>query len=219
MSWWGLWLLAALDSTMVFFLPFGIDIAIIILASRSHELFWLYPILASGGSLCGAAITYYVGRRLGEAGLEHFVPKNQLNGFRRRIEDKGAVALAVLDLIPPPFPFTACILAAGALKVSTPIFFITLGATRLLRFGVEAVFAYFYGRQIIGWDEILEGGLAPNASVMSWRGEQGGIDAAKLHHDVVMTPGDYVLQVVVTDMLADEKHRVASQSMDFQIVK
>ena len=48
------------------------------------------------------------------------------------------------------------------------------------------------GRQIIGWDEILEGGLAPNASVMSWRGEQGGIDAAKLNHDVVMTPGDYV---------------------------
>ncbi len=48
------------------------------------------------------------------------------------------------------------------------------------------------GRQIIGWDEILEGGLAPNATVMSWRGEQGGIDAAKQHHTVIMTPGDYV---------------------------
>jgi hexosaminidase len=45
------------------------------------------------------------------------------------------------------------------------------------------------GRQIMGWDEILEGGLAPNASVMSWRGEEGGIDAAKQHHTVVMTPG------------------------------
>lgn len=48
------------------------------------------------------------------------------------------------------------------------------------------------GRSIIGWDEILEGGLAPNATVMSWRGEQGGIDAAKQNHDVVMTPGQYV---------------------------
>src|SRR3954451_15197997 len=48
------------------------------------------------------------------------------------------------------------------------------------------------GRSIIGWDEILEGGVAPNATVMSWRGEQGGIDAAKQHHRVVMTPGDYV---------------------------
>lgn len=48
------------------------------------------------------------------------------------------------------------------------------------------------GRQIIGWDEILEGGLAPNAAVMSWRGIEGGISAAKLKHNVVMTPTDYL---------------------------
>ncbi|MBS1757476.1 MAG: family 20 glycosylhydrolase [Bacteroidetes bacterium] len=45
------------------------------------------------------------------------------------------------------------------------------------------------GRKMIGWDEILEGGLAPEATVMSWRGESGGIQAAKMNHDVVMTPG------------------------------
>jgi hexosaminidase len=45
------------------------------------------------------------------------------------------------------------------------------------------------GRKIIGWDEILEGGLAPNATVMSWQGEEGGITAAKQNHDVIMTPG------------------------------
>ena len=151
LSWWGLWLIAALDSTMVFFLPLGVDIAVVILASRSRELFWMYSIVASAGSLCGAAVTYYVGRRIGEAGLERFVSKNRLMGFRRRVEEKGAVALAVLDLIPPPFPFTACILAAGALQVSTPLFFITLFLTRLVRFGAEAVLAYFYGRQIITW--------------------------------------------------------------------
>ena len=44
------------------------------------------------------------------------------------------------------------------------------------------------GRQIIGWDEILEGGLAPNATVMSWRGISGAIEAAKQNHDVIMTP-------------------------------
>jgi hexosaminidase len=48
------------------------------------------------------------------------------------------------------------------------------------------------GRHIIGWDEILEGGLAPNATVMSWRGEQGGIEAAKQNHDVIMTPNTYL---------------------------
>jgi hexosaminidase len=47
------------------------------------------------------------------------------------------------------------------------------------------------GKKIIGWDEILEGGLAPNATVMSWRGEEGGIEAAKQRHDVIMTPGTY----------------------------
>ena len=153
LSWWGLWLIAALDSTMVFFLPLAVDIAVVILASRSRELFWLYPILASAGSLCGAALTYYIGRRVGEAGLERYVPKKRLAGFRRRIEEKGAVALPILDLIPPPFPFTACVLAAGALKVNTWLFFVTLFLTRVLRFGAEAVLAYFYGPKIIGWLE------------------------------------------------------------------
>ncbi len=46
-------------------------------------------------------------------------------------------------------------------------------------------------RRLIGWDEILEGGLAPNATVMSWRGQQGGIEAARLRHDVIMTPTDH----------------------------
>ncbi len=44
------------------------------------------------------------------------------------------------------------------------------------------------GRRLLGWDEILEGGLAPNATVMSWRGETGGIAAARLGHDAVMSP-------------------------------
>jgi len=48
------------------------------------------------------------------------------------------------------------------------------------------------GRHIIGWDEILEGGIAPEATVMSWRGIDGGIEAAKLGHDVIMTPGGYM---------------------------
>ena len=47
------------------------------------------------------------------------------------------------------------------------------------------------GKKLIGWDEILEGGLAPNATVMSWRGMSGGIAAAKMNHHVVMTPWDY----------------------------
>ncbi len=47
------------------------------------------------------------------------------------------------------------------------------------------------GKQIIGWDEILEGGLAPNATVMSWRGTAGAVTAAKQQHDVILTPGSH----------------------------
>lgn len=48
------------------------------------------------------------------------------------------------------------------------------------------------GKKIIGWDEILEGGIAPNATIMSWRGEKGGIAAAKMKHNVIMTPTDFM---------------------------
>jgi len=48
------------------------------------------------------------------------------------------------------------------------------------------------GKPIIGWDEILEGGIAPNATIMSWRGISGGIVAAKADHDVIMTPGSHL---------------------------
>lgn len=48
------------------------------------------------------------------------------------------------------------------------------------------------GRKIVGWDEIMEGGLQENAMVMSWRGEEGGIKAAKMHHEVIMTPNNYM---------------------------
>jgi hexosaminidase len=49
-----------------------------------------------------------------------------------------------------------------------------------------------HNKKMIGWDEILEGGLAPSATVMSWRGEQGGISAANMGHDVIMTPGGWL---------------------------
>ncbi len=61
------------------------------------------------------------------------------------------------------------------------------------------------GRSIIGWDEILEGGLSPNATVMSWRGEEGGIAAAQQNHNVVMTPGSGGLYIDAQQGKANEE--------------
>lgn len=67
----------------------------------------------------------------------------------------------------------------------------TLAEERLQSYFVQRMekVAAKYGKKIIGWDEILEGGLSPTATVMSWRGEKGGIAAALTSHDVIMTPG------------------------------
>lgn len=61
------------------------------------------------------------------------------------------------------------------------------------------------GRRLIGWDEILEGGLAPGAAVMSWRGEEGGISAANAGHDVVMAPYQYLY--LNTPQIQEDTHR------------
>jgi membrane protein YqaA with SNARE-associated domain len=143
--------LAALDSTLFFSFPFGIDAVVVILSARLHALAWIVPLLATVGSLAGGALTFWMGRKIGEKGLDRFVDSKRLTRVRRKIEESGAIALAILDLIPPPFPFTAFVLAAGALEVDTVLFFVTLAVVRLLRFGAEAALANRYGRHILDW--------------------------------------------------------------------
>ena len=145
----GVVVLAALDSTLFFSLPFGIDAAVIILAARMRELWWIVPLLATSGSIAGAALTFWMGAKIGEQGLERWVPEKRLAQVRARVRTKGAVALAVLDLIPPPFPFTPFVLAAGALEVQPRTFFVTLTVCRLFRFGLEAALALVYGQRIL----------------------------------------------------------------------
>jgi membrane protein YqaA with SNARE-associated domain len=149
----GVLVLGALDSTLFFSLPFGIDAAVIILAARMEELWWVVPLLAALGSVAGAALTFWMGVKMGDAGLDRWVDPPRLERVRAQIRDKGAIALAVLDLIPPPFPFTPFVLAAGALDVSARVFFVTLTLCRLFRFGLEAALAHVYGRSILGWLE------------------------------------------------------------------
>jgi len=145
----GVVILGALDSTLFFSLPLGIDAAVVILAARMRDMWWIVPLLATMGSVAGAALTFWMGVVIGEKGLDRYVPPKRLKRVRAKIKDSGAVALAVLDLIPPPFPFTPFMLAAGALEVSASLFFTTLAACRLLRFGLEAALARTYGRRVL----------------------------------------------------------------------
>jgi membrane protein YqaA with SNARE-associated domain len=149
LTWWGLVLLATLDSTLVFFLPFGVDTLVIYLAARDAQLFWIYPLLATAGSTFGAALTFWLGEKAGEIGLEPLTPERRLESFRRRIRASGAVAIALPALMPPPFPLTPFVLTCGALEVDRTRFFATFVVARLLRFGGEAVLAQVYGSGIL----------------------------------------------------------------------
>lgn len=142
-------MLAALDTSIVFFLPFGIDALVVYLAARDPEAFWLYPLLVAAGSLAGGAFTFWLGRKAGEAGLERIVSKRRLQRIQTRARRGGALAMVVPAMLPPPFPLTPFVFACGALDVSRWRFFTALGTGRLLRFGTEAVLAQFYGDRVL----------------------------------------------------------------------
>jgi len=144
----GVGVLAALDSTLVFWLPLGIDLAMVIVGARHPHTFWWTAIVGAAGSLVGAATTFWVGHRVGEAGLERLVPARKLERVKRRVGESGALTLAALDVLPPPFPFTLFLVAAGALDVDRTRFFATLGVVRFLRFLVEAGLGAKYGARL-----------------------------------------------------------------------
>jgi membrane protein YqaA with SNARE-associated domain len=149
----GLVVMGALDSSLVFFLPLGIDFVVIILAARRPELFWLYAVMATIGSVIGAAVTFWIGRKVGEHGLSRLIKPSRLKRIQQRVSERAAVSVAALAIIPPPFPFTAFVLTSGGFHVNAWHFFITLGGVRMVRFTLEAALAARYGRGILGWME------------------------------------------------------------------
>jgi membrane protein YqaA with SNARE-associated domain len=146
----GIVLMGVLDASLVFFLPLGIDFVVIIMAARRPEIFWLHALLATAGSLIGAAGTFWIGKKAGEKGLSRFVSERRLKRVRARV-DRGTFVVAALALIPPPFPFTPFVLVSGALGMNPWSFFGALAASRALRFGIEAALAAHYGSGILRW--------------------------------------------------------------------
>ncbi len=146
----GVFFMGVLDASMVFFLPLGIDFVVIITSARKPEWFWLFALLATLGSLVGAMGTFWAGRKAGEKGLTRLVSPRRLKRVEARV-NRGAVVVAALGLIPPPFPFTPFVLASGALGMNAWSFLGALAAVRAFRFGIEAALASHYGSGILRW--------------------------------------------------------------------
>lgn len=149
LTWWGLVLLGALDASLFVFIPFGTDAVVIYMCARNREMFWLYPLLVTAGSLIGAAVTYRIGATIGDEGLARLVPPRHLERFRTRMKDIGPLTMGLSAILPPPFPLTAFILTSGALKVPLARFLMIFGAARLFRFGTEALLAQRFGTSLL----------------------------------------------------------------------
>jgi membrane protein YqaA with SNARE-associated domain len=146
----GLVVMAVLDASLVFFMPLGIDFVVVIMTARKPEWSWMFALLATLGSVLGAGVTFWIGRKGGELGLKRFVNPTRLERVKARISG-GAVVVAALAVIPPPFPFTAFVLTSGALGMNPWRFFTVLAAARMIRFAIETALAWRYGSQILRW--------------------------------------------------------------------
>ena len=157
LTWWRAFILGALDSSLFFFVPFGNDAVVVYLAARDPSLFWLYPLMTTAGSVAGAAVTYAIGAKIGDAELGRFVSERRLDGLRRRVKEVGALAMGLSAALPPPFPLTAIVLTSGALKVDVRVFLGVFAGSRLIRFGLEAWLARRYGESVL---RVLESDIA-----------------------------------------------------------
>jgi membrane protein YqaA with SNARE-associated domain len=148
----GLFLMSALDSSFLV-LPFGNDLLLIALVSRNREsLIWIAYVIASAiGSVVGVFFVDLIMRKAGEAGLERFVSRKRIDKLKAKLENKAGITVFIATLIPPPFPFTPAVMTASALQSPRGELLIAVFLGRLLRFGIEAVLALYFGRQLIAF--------------------------------------------------------------------
>jgi len=148
----GLFLMSTLDSSFLV-LPFGNDLLLVALVSANrNSLIWIAYVLVSAlGSVVGVLIVDVIMRKAGEKGLERFVSANRIEKLKAKLENKGGITVFVATLIPPPFPFTPVVMTASALQSPRGQLLLAVFLGRLLRFGIEAVLALYFGRQLIAF--------------------------------------------------------------------
>ena len=152
MGFFGLFLMSALDSSFLV-LPFGNDLLLIALISSDRDsLSWIgYVIVSAIGSVLGVFVIDVIMRKAGEKGLERFISPKKIEKLKNKMENKAGISVFLATLIPPPFPFTPAVMTASALQCPKPKLFGAVFVGRLLRFGIVAMLALYFGRQVIAF--------------------------------------------------------------------
>jgi membrane protein YqaA with SNARE-associated domain len=148
----GLVALGILDSSFLF-APLGNDLLVVALASHYHSArrVLYYAAMSTIGSVLGCLLVDVVLRRAGEKGLEKHLPARRLAYVRNKVSRNAASALVLASLAPPPFPFTPFIMAAAALQYPRRKMLAVVGVSRMARFTLLGILAYFHGRRILKW--------------------------------------------------------------------
>jgi len=166
--------------------PGSLDLLLILLVGSSPHNWWTYVLAATIGSSIGAYITYGIGRKGGKEELAKRIPEKKLKNVYRWSEKYGVGAVAVPAFLPPPFPLSPFLLAAGVMKVPKTKFLGAYGGGRLVRYSIVAWLGLSYGQSIIRamqqysrpiiWTLTflaVLGGLATTAYL--WRRKQKGL--------------------------------------------
>ena len=150
----GLLMLGILDSSFLF-APWGNDLLVVAMTARhphyGHMLY--YAAMSTVGSVLGCLLIDVTLRPLGEKGLEKYLSARNLKRVQRKVRDKVGRAVAIGSLIPPPFPFTAFVMAASALQYSRKRLLAIVGVTRMIRFTVLGLLAMRFGERILKWSD------------------------------------------------------------------
>jgi membrane protein DedA with SNARE-associated domain len=144
----GLILVGILDNS-VLPLPGSMDVFVIVLAAGQRDCWPYYAFMGTLGAVVGGSLTYRLARREGKGHLSKRLKHGQMDRIHRAFEKWGFLAIAVPALIPPPFPMTPFLIAAGAAQYSRQKFIASLFLGRGIRYTILASLAGFFGRQIL----------------------------------------------------------------------
>jgi membrane protein YqaA with SNARE-associated domain len=141
-------LLGVADNSLIP-LPGSTDVITILLAAHRRQPWFYYTIMATAGAVLGGYLTYRMARKGGKETLEKRLSARKVKKIYAIFERWGFAAVAIPAILPPPFPITPMLLAAGAMQYPTRKFLTALAVGRGIRFTILAYLGYHYGRHIV----------------------------------------------------------------------
>jgi membrane protein YqaA with SNARE-associated domain len=146
----GLILLGLADNAPFISAPAGsVDVFVILFSAHRHEWWAYYAFMATVGEVLGGYVTYRLAAKGGQATLERKVGKGRAEKTYKLFEKRGFITVFAGSILPPPFPFTPVLMAAGVLQYPRKKFFSALTAGRAVRFFAVAYLGRAYGQQMI----------------------------------------------------------------------